>query len=389
VDNGNRFGEIQGALNTIPAPAQGRLVVRLAGTPYENDWDIWVYPPAEPPPASASTTVVRELTDAAVSVLNEGGNVLLLIPPERVKGDPETGRIALGFSSIFWNTAWTKGQPPHTLGILCDPRHPLFALFPTESHSNWQWWYLIHKAAAMELSGLPQALNPVIQVIDDWFTARPLGLLFEATLGRGKLVVCSVDLESGLESDPVRTQFRRSLLAYMAGEEFAPTTTVSVEQVRALSTAPAPMAKLGAQVVSVSSSEAGHEPEQLIDGDPQTFWHTRYRDRQPGFPHEFQIRLGAYERITGFKLWPRQDGNLNGTIKDCEVYVSRNGDNWGEPVWQGRLTPGEGVKTVVFPEPVRGRFLRFVARSGHIDGPWASAAEFEVQVDTNPREGGY
>ena len=38
------------------------------------------------------------------------------------------------------------------------------------------------------------------------------------------------------------------------------------------------------------------------------------------------------------------------------------------------------LNIVTFDEPARGRFLRFVARSGHAQGPWASTAEFEVLV---------
>jgi len=381
VDNGNAFGEIRADLGKVAAPAQGKLVARLAGTKFENDWDIWVYSPVKPVVALPEVTVVNELNDVAVAKLNAGGTVLLQIPPDRVKGDPKAGKIGLGFSSIFWNTAWTKGQPPHTLGILCDPKHPLFAQFPTDFHSNWQWWYLIHKAAAMDLSGLPRELDAEVRVIDDWFTARPLGMLFEATLGQGRLVVCSIDLERGLEGDPVRTQFRRTLLDYMAGKKFAPRTAVTVEQVRSLFTEPTPMARFGAQVISVSSSEAGHEAERLIDGDPRTFWHSQYRDMQPDFPHEFQISLASYEIIKGFQLLPRQDGNRNGTIKDCEVYVSRNGDAWGESVWRGELTAGAGWQIVNFKEPVRGRFVRFVAKSGHTNGSWAAAAEVELIVE--------
>ena len=85
-------------------------------------------------------TIVHRLDDQARAALEAGGRVLLLIPPGQARGD-RRGKVGLGFSSIFWNTAWTNRQPPHTLGILCDPAHPALAGFPTESHSNWQWWY--------------------------------------------------------------------------------------------------------------------------------------------------------------------------------------------------------------------------------------------------------
>lgn len=148
--------------------------------------------------------------------------------------DAKLGKVELGFSSIFWNTAWTRRQAPHTLGILCDPKHPALAGFPTDYHSDWQWWYLVSRAGAMVLEGLPAGLRPIVRVIDDWFTSRPLGLVFEARLEKGRLLVCSIDLEGGLEANPVARQMRHSLLTYMASPEFAPTDTVTPEQIRAL-----------------------------------------------------------------------------------------------------------------------------------------------------------
>jgi hypothetical protein len=142
--------------------------------------------------------------------------------------------VALGFSSIFWNTAWTGRQAPTTLGILCDPKNPALADFPTEFCSNWQWWYLIHRAGAMILDDLPANLHPTVQVIDDWVTNRRLALAFEARVGRGKLMVCSIDLKNELGDDPVRRQFRASLLNYMESKRFRPETDVSIERILGL-----------------------------------------------------------------------------------------------------------------------------------------------------------
>jgi hypothetical protein len=144
--------------------------------------------------------------------------------------------VALGFSSIFWNTAWTRRQPPHTLGILCDPGHPALDGFPTESHSDWQWWYLVSRAGAMILDGLPKDLRPTVQVIDDWFTNRRLALVFEARVGKGRLLVTSIDLTTGLDQNVVARQMRRSLLDYMAGDRFNPTVELTPAQVRGLLT---------------------------------------------------------------------------------------------------------------------------------------------------------
>ncbi|MFO0892466.1 MAG: glycoside hydrolase family 2 TIM barrel-domain containing protein [Isosphaeraceae bacterium] len=180
VDNGVSLGTITASLRDLPAPARCRLVLSVEGTPFENDWDFWVYP-ARPAIETApeGVTVVSRLDEKAEAALQAGGRVLLLIPPGQARED-RLGKVALGFSSIFWNTAWTRRQPPHTLGILCDPSHPALAGFPTESHSNWQWWYLLNRADALILEDLPRELRPVVQVVDDWVTNRRLGLVIEA-----------------------------------------------------------------------------------------------------------------------------------------------------------------------------------------------------------------
>jgi hypothetical protein len=251
VDNGTALGHVCIDLKKVPAPAQYRLVVTLTeatstprsfakgkrrGSPaYENDWDIWVYPSRVDTEAPSGVIVAEDLKDETLSALNAGGRVLLLIPPRRVKND-SSAKVELGFSSIFWNTAWTHRQPPTTLGILCDPKHPALASFPTEFHSNWQWWYLISQAGAMILDGLPTELRPAVQVVDDWVTNRKLGLIFEARMGAGKLLVCSIDLRRDLEQNPVARQMFHSLLRYMTSPDFKPGVTLSPAEVRSLIT---------------------------------------------------------------------------------------------------------------------------------------------------------
>ena len=238
VGNGIPLGRAHFNLQGVPAPARYKLVVGFSGTKIENDWDVWVYPALAAPQKPEEVATFHELDAAALAVLDSGGTVLWLVPPQNVRNDPARP-VALGFSSIFWNTAWTGRQAPTTLGILCDARHPLFAKFPTDDFGNWQWWYLIRHAQAMVLDDQPAGLEPAVQVIDDWTTNRRLALAFEAKVRRGKLFVCSVDLEHGLESDPVRRQFRVSLLDYLAGPKFAPKWTVDAATLQHLVTEPA------------------------------------------------------------------------------------------------------------------------------------------------------
>jgi hypothetical protein len=225
------LGHVSVPLARLASPARYGLVVSVGGR--ENDWDVWVYPARTDTASPAGVTVVRALDAAAEARLREGERVVLLAPPAGVRGDAR-GKVELGFSSIFWNTAWTGRQAPHTLGILCDPAHPALAEFPTEAHSNWQWWSILTRAGAMILDAMPPALRPTVQVIDDWFTSRRLGLVFEARVGPGRLLVASIDLEDGPAADPVVRQMRRSLLRYAASERFSPAVEVAPSAVRAL-----------------------------------------------------------------------------------------------------------------------------------------------------------
>ncbi len=149
-------------------------------------------------------------------------------------GKSKGAQVAIGFSSIFWNTAWTNNQAPHTLGILCDPKHPLFRDFPTEYHSNWQWWDPVSHSQAMIINGFPADLKPLIQPIDTWFENRRLALAFEAKTGRGKLMVCSIDLQNLPEERVVSKQLLNSILNYMNSSDFNPAVEVNVSMIRSL-----------------------------------------------------------------------------------------------------------------------------------------------------------
>jgi len=172
--------------------------------------------------------------DAATQkFLEEGGTVLLTLKkgtlPAEMGGDIKTG-----FSSIFWNTAWTKGQGPHTLGVLVNPVHPALAEFPTEYYSNWQWWDAMNHGQAINLAKIDANIKPVVRVIDDWVTNRPLALVFEAKVGNGKIMVSSIDFTTDMQKRPEAQQLLFSLKKYMVGDKFNPFASISAEKLMLL-----------------------------------------------------------------------------------------------------------------------------------------------------------
>jgi hypothetical protein len=229
VDNGVQVGSLAFDLNRLDTAQKLTLEVSLDGTPYVNSWDIWVYP-KQVDPNPLEVRVTGQLDKEALHALQLGKSVLLLTHGH--VNNNYGAQVETGFSTIFWNTAWTNGQAPHTLGILCDPAHPVFHKFPTEFHSNWQWWDPISHAQVMILDHLPEGLQPLVQPIDTWFENRRLGLLFEARVGSGKLIVCSIDLKQDIETRPVSRQLLKSILDYMNSTDFQPETQLQPDQIR-------------------------------------------------------------------------------------------------------------------------------------------------------------
>jgi hypothetical protein len=229
--NGIPVGRVAAPLAGLAAPARYRLAVRVAG--FENDWSLWVYPESLPRDAGAEVRVVPSLDGPTAALLEAGGRVILTLPKGSLRPE-KGGDVAVGFSSIFWNTSWTAKQPPHTLGILCDPRHPALAEFPTEAWSDWQWWDAMSHAQAVLLSDFGSGFTPIVRVIDDWFTNRPLGLVFEVSVGQGRLIVSGVDLLADADKRPEARQLLHSLKRYAASEAFRPAVRADLGLVRGL-----------------------------------------------------------------------------------------------------------------------------------------------------------
>lgn len=203
------------------------LEVDVAG--FKNGWDIWVYP-ENLPNLNTDLLVVDKLTKGTLDRLAKGKNVLLTIKKGSLKDD-KGGDIALGFSPIFWNSAWNGNAAPHTLGLLCNPEHPALANFPTEFHSNWQWWDAMSYSNAISLEGFSKKPEPIVRIIDDWVTNRNLALLFEVKVGNGKLLVSGIDLQSNMEKRPEARQLLFSLKNYMNSSTFNPQTNLSGKEV--------------------------------------------------------------------------------------------------------------------------------------------------------------
>lgn len=215
------IGTVEFPTDNIVSPEVYSLTVEVAG--HTNNWHFWVFPKAVID--TGDILLTDTLDESAMDKLKNGGKVLLSIRKGHL-ADSMGGDIKIGFSSIFWNTSWTNGQAPHTLGILCNPSDKALGAFPTDYHSDWQWWDAMSHSAALRLD--KTGGRPIVRVIDDWFTARPLALITEGTFGGGKIIVSSVDFFDNMENRPEGRQLLVSLLQYMKSADFNPAEKISL-----------------------------------------------------------------------------------------------------------------------------------------------------------------
>jgi hypothetical protein len=361
------------SLSNLPAPAEYKLVAAKTFSPatatnesFENDWNFWLYP-AHISDAVPTNVFVTSSWDDAQKNLAADGRVLFL--PRNA--DLNWSSPPLARTPIFWNAQMgpTWGR---MLGLFVETNSPALAEFPTDENCDWQWTELLRNTRAINLDNLPRNLSPMVWAIDDWNRNYKLGLIFEARVGAGKLLVCAADLNT-IQS-PVAKQLRRSLLDYMAGEKFNPPTEISAADFAGLHFDTRIMRELGAR-----AKFDGRRADEIIDGDPNTFYLSGGgRNDEINYPHEIQISFPQSVAMNGLILMPRQNHREHqGDIRDYKIEASDDGANWNE-IARGRLASTFAEQKIIFSKITRAKCLKFIALSGFGGDRSAALAELAV-----------
>jgi hypothetical protein len=213
------LGTIDVPLAKVTRASRLEISVAIPGIQAENRWNIWVFPRDVEIPPPGDVVIARSYDATVRAALAAGRRVLLLSDPAR----RHAHAIASQWLPVFWSLSWFAAQPG-TSSILCDPKHPALASFPTDYHSDYQWRELLETSKAFVLNDAPATYRPVIQVIDDYHRNHKLAALFETRVGPGRLLACGMNLTDTGGSRPVARQMLRSLVEYVQSDRFAPTT---------------------------------------------------------------------------------------------------------------------------------------------------------------------
>ena len=200
-------GTITASLSSITHPTEATFRVHAPEACAMNSWKIWIVP-ANPTVESSKVLVTSSFAEAQSS-LHQGGTVLFLPLQGSIKQRQDTS-----FLPAFWSPVYFMNQAG-TMGLLIQNQHPALADFPTEEYCNWQWWSLLTPCAGSVVLDQVKQVQPIVQTIDAFSRNQKLGLIFEARVGSGRLLVCCANLKEDALQDPIRHQMRASLTRYL------------------------------------------------------------------------------------------------------------------------------------------------------------------------------
>lgn len=360
------LGKVKVDLSNLDTPNEYKLVVGLKNTTFENDWNFWTYP-AKTTETEPKNVFITHSWDEAEAQLKSGAKVLYM--PR--KADLDWTSPPLDTVPVFWNRlmnpAWGR-----MLGMWMDKNHAALANFPTDSFFDWQWTEIVKNARVINLDRLPKNLQPIVQPIDDWNRNYKLGMIFEAKVGRGKLLVSSADLENDLDERIVARQLRQSILNYMASAKFNPQIVVTSENFREILFDTRVMKKLGAEVMT--SGDAAN----AIDGDPNTFWLAGNQKDETRKNQELIIEFPNPVSLNGLIIMPRQNHrDHEGDIREYLIQTSDDGTNWKD-LKRGELVSTFEPQKILLSQNVSTKFVKFISLSGFGNDKMTAIADLAV-----------
>lgn len=230
------LGTIECSLTDIKAPQKLMLKLTIDNN-IVNEYPLWVYPSAQ---AEFAVNRATKLDNALYQRLMNGEAVLFT--PEH--SDIENQSVRALFTPDYWNYAMFKtisennGKPvsPGTMGYLInDIDNAIFRSFPTDNHSDWQWWIIAKNSRPFILDGTSNDLKPIVQTIDNISRNHKLGILFEVAVGNGRLLISTTDFDAIMHT-PEGRQYYTAVASYLASDNFAPAVSIEWDDLKRLFT---------------------------------------------------------------------------------------------------------------------------------------------------------
>jgi len=191
----------------------------------------------------------------------------------------------------------------------------------------------------------------------------------------GKKISASID--DKVVADQVTDRTFASGLAGYQVSRWQNAQMMNFEVLPLINTMESQLVKLGAKVISCDSAAPDYPAAQAIDDNEGTIWHTVWIPNPAPLPHFLIIDVGKAVQLKGLTYLARQDVG-NGRIHDCEIYLSDDTSNWGQPVATAKLSDTGELQTILFKAPASGRYLKFLAKTSFGIQPIIAVAELDI-----------
>lgn len=198
----------------LDAPQRCRLQVALQSRDYylENEYDFWVYPQDE---ADSTGLLICQAPQSDLLERIHNGDDALLLHPLGMKTTP------LSYAKML--AGRTIGN---TATVIYD--HPAMERFPHEGWCDLQFYPLMENSCSTVFEDdAPLAFDPIIETVSSYKLIFKQAALFEFSLGKGRLLVCTLNLDG---SDPAQTALLSGLLTYMKSERFRPRHSLTLDE---------------------------------------------------------------------------------------------------------------------------------------------------------------
>ena len=211
----------------IPLEVKGvsaALILTVSIGDCTSTYPVWVYQKTSPecPKNVYETRVFDEQTRA---VLQNGGRVYLS-PDADKESLPYS--IKTQFTTDFWSVGTFTDQEGG-MGQLIDTEHPILKEFPTDFHTDWQWWIMATKRAVV----LPRPMKTIITEMDSYAFLRPMAQLIEFRCLKGKVLLSTMELHKSQQYPEARA-LQTAIYEYLSGEDFEPSEEIAEEELSML-----------------------------------------------------------------------------------------------------------------------------------------------------------
>jgi hypothetical protein len=220
------LGPWTGTLSAPTVSTPQRFVLTAQAGHFRNEWPVWVFPSVGPQtqksPEPGSVVCARRLTEEILDQLAAGKRVWLM-----------DERYVLPTEIVQFKNAWWLGKPTNTnYGNMIMP-HPAIGAFPHDGYGDLQMSFMMDNRPVVLMDKLPQRIEPIVWSIDVPWRMWWRAYLFEARVGKGRLLVSTLRFTKKLrEEDPATAWLYRDLLAYADSEAFQPEAKLPVEWLR-------------------------------------------------------------------------------------------------------------------------------------------------------------